>query len=90
MANSFPEEIPGRDDLVITRLPDSSGVYAVGTVQTPGQILCTTRQEAVRLAVGFAAAHDVAVWDTTGEHGWTRIPAAEPVAVRGNRGPVSH
>jgi hypothetical protein len=49
-------------DLVVTRVPESASHYAVR--QHPGavQFTASPREEAIRLARGFARAHGVDAW----------------------------
>ena len=72
---------PATDDVLITRADDSSGRYTLGTLQSPGQLLCATYQEAIARATKYVKTSRVRIWHT--EDGQTFIPLTRPSMKRG-------
>lgn len=72
MANSPSRRTPASDDVIIAKSDDSSGRYKLGTLQAPGQFLCTTYGEAIAMATKYAKTSRVRIWHT--EDGQTFMP----------------
>jgi len=61
--NKIPFELtPDARDIVIRRNAGDPIKYALGTVQRPVQMICRSRQSAIRLSTEFATIQGIRVW----------------------------